>query len=242
MEEATFTVSLLPKKSGGFNFTACEPKTFPDTKDGFKEFARTIEKIAWSPFQFGPGQSPKGLDASNHYRALDFLLPEQHIPILALDVDNGNPTLKEAIQICKDLNWRHLVAKSRNHQKDKGGLVCDRYRIVFFLKTPLTQKQSYEIFWKAILKRFPTIDESCGGCDRFYYPSPGLASALWEGELIDWWKIIEEDKAKEPPKSTPRAKATFPTTDIKIAPDKEGATAYSSPPETQTRTSAGAGV
>jgi hypothetical protein len=95
------------------------------------------------------------------------------ISLLVLDVDDGCD-LESAKEQFKD--YRHIIGTSRSHQKEKNGVVCDRFRVVLFLDSEITDDKDFKATWETASKRWPFIDKACKDSSRFFYPSPEIVS------------------------------------------------------------------
>lgn len=114
----------------------------------------------WSPSLF-----------SNEKRSNDTF---ESCEYLVLDVDSGF-TLEQAKEEFKD--YIHIIATSKSHQKQKNGIVCDRYRVILFFHEPITNKEVYSYNWSLAKELWPFIDPQCKDPARFYYPSIDLISS-----------------------------------------------------------------
>ena len=85
--------------------------------DGLRQLSEEILKGNWAPAQFS-GQNRRIKDATR-------------LELLVLDVDDGC-TLSEALEVFKD--FAHVVGTTKSHQKEKNGVVCDRFREVAFYR------------------------------------------------------------------------------------------------------------
>lgn len=104
------------------------------------------------------------------------------ISLLVLDVD-GDCSLIDAVEKFKD--YKHIIATSRNHQKKKNGVTCDRFRVVLFLSDTLTSDRDFKATWNRAKKLWPFIDAACKDSSRFFYASPGIVSLNRTGRLFD---------------------------------------------------------
>jgi hypothetical protein len=105
------------------------PKNLGEIEDEIEysdlaELCVVVTQYSWSPGVF-----------SNRKRTIGSL---SRIDLLVLDVDNGC-TLVDARE--RFAQFKHIIATSRNHQKEKNGVVCDRFRVVLFLErlSPMTK-------------------------------------------------------------------------------------------------------
>lgn len=113
--------------------------------------------------------------------------------IIALDVDNENEgdnhTIDEAVALFKD--YKHIIAPSRSHRKDKGGKVADRFRIILFLSEPIINVKDFTATWHSINKLYSAIDAACKDASRYFYPSPDVYSKNPAGKLWPVAKHVE---------------------------------------------------
>jgi len=135
-------------------YKATEPETVEI--DDISAIADYITTYLWSPSVFN------GTRASKNWASMDYL---------ALDVDEEMP-IKEAEEILNYLRCSYILAPTMNHQKEKNGVVCDRYRIIFPLSESITNREDYKATWNRISKYFPA-DTSCRDVSRAYWPSTG---------------------------------------------------------------------
>lgn len=103
--------------------------------------------------------------------------------LIALDFDNGKMTLGEAIHWAKSGGLAHIIATTKSHQKEKSGLVCDRFRMI--LRSELcTSVDDFEYTMKVYSENLP-CDPACKDGGRFYYPSVEIISVS-EGMPVKW--------------------------------------------------------
>jgi archaellum biogenesis ATPase FlaH len=133
-----------------------------------EDLKAAITSLNWSPSLFR-----ENLRRVSHF---------EETSLIALDVDEGL-TLEEARQVFRD--WRHVLAPSRNHQKEKNGLLADRFRILLFLSRPLTRAEDYYETWQSLFELFPFIDPACKDPSRFFYPSLFIDSVREHGRLVE---------------------------------------------------------
>jgi len=132
-----------------------------------ERLAEIITKWNWAPGRF-----------AHQRRTLKNFLGTD---LLALDVDEGC-SLEDAKNIFAE--YRHIIAPSRNHQKEKNGIVCDRFRVVLFLSKEVTNEEEYSATWEAAFARWGFIDRACKDASRFFYRSPEVTSINGTGS--DW--------------------------------------------------------
>jgi hypothetical protein len=109
--------------------------------------------------------------------------------LMALDFDGGL-TLEEAQTLFAP--YRHVIATTRNHQKKKNNIVCDRFRVLLPLERTVTSVEEYRATWDAFKERYPAMDPACKDLARLWYASAGIVSVSEEGE----YAAVEKPKPK----------------------------------------------
>jgi hypothetical protein len=192
-----YTVSCFPEKTEDWEMT--DPKELEVT---FDELTALICHCAWSPSEFVPAEfvlvGDKYKLAPGKGRQKSAFLRSE---ICALDFDK-NLTLEEAK--AKFAGYKHIIATSRNHQKekvrtDRKGKVtsveppCDRFRVVLFFERPIVGTENppkgqqadydYERIMTYIMALYSETDKSCKDGSRFFYPCKEIVSVNADGEL-----------------------------------------------------------
>lgn len=96
--------------------------------------------------------------------------------VLILDVDDGC-TIEQASILF--IQYEHYIITTRSHQKDKNGLVCDRFRIFIHLENTLNNIKIRHTFIKNIMDMYFFVDKSCKDCGRFFFSSPSDAIVIY---------------------------------------------------------------
>lgn len=120
----------------------------------------------WSPMVFKPGTTR----ASKNF---------DHTSFMVFDFDSGY-TLEEAkIEFA---GVKHIIATTRNHQREKHGLVCDRFRVICPLDKPISNPTEYQKIWdfysNSISGLFPHNDQQTKDLARIYFRSIDLISII----------------------------------------------------------------
>lgn len=106
--------------------------------------------------------------------------------LFAIDIDGGL-ALSDAVAKCKELNLRCIIGTSRSHQKEKHGLITDRFRIVFVIdpNTPLVVPSQVRPLFEAVqrLGGFPQ-DPACKDAARLFYPCQEIVYINEEGGYV----------------------------------------------------------
>lgn len=123
----------------------------------------------------------------NNYRNLENFLSTE---LIGIDVDNEGPndnyTIEQAFEFFKD--YKHIIAPSKSHRKDKHGKIADRFRIILFLEKEITNPKDFTATWSEIKSVYPAADDACKDASRFYYPSSEIYSKNPNGKL---WPVKE---------------------------------------------------
>ena len=91
------------------------------------------------------------------------------VDILIIDIDEVC-TIDEAKALFG--KYEYWLITSKSHQKDKGGIVCDRFRLFFKLDKTIHIRQHMEEIYNRFIGKYSFIDTSCRNVSRFFYPSP----------------------------------------------------------------------
>lgn len=92
--------------------------------------------------------------------------------LLILDIDEGM-SLSEALETVS--GYQNLIVTSKSHQKDKKGVINDRFRVITpFYPALNVPKEEYGAFYTFVAQYlgFNTFDKACKDMARFYYPNP----------------------------------------------------------------------
>jgi hypothetical protein len=100
---------------------------------------------------------------------------------IGLDFDDGM-TIDEAKRAFAE--YRHIIAPSRSHRKEKKGKVADRFRVILFLTEPIKDIDTYYATWHSIADKFPACDKSCKDPARQYFKSPAVECINDNGKMI----------------------------------------------------------
>jgi len=91
------------------------------------------------------------------------------VDVLIIDVDE-NCTIEQAKILFK--KYKFFLITSRSHQKDKGGLTCDRFRLFFKLERTINICEHIEQIYSNFIDTYNFIDTSCRNVSRLYFASP----------------------------------------------------------------------
>lgn len=114
-----------------------------------------------------------------------------HAVWVGIDIDEGL-SLADGLKIFGP--YYHLIGTTRSHQKDKGGVVADRYRV--FLK--LNQVCENSLAYKATLSKivdYVGADKACVDAARIFWPITEVISCKSHGRLV---QLIHPPEQVEP--------------------------------------------
>lgn len=138
----------------GKDFSLFEPYTIK-----FNELPNLLcaPNILYSPTQYKHNYRK----SANYLGFADFIV---------LDFDEGWNDYHEQLFN----NFIGYKVPTKSHMKDKNGIVCERYRIILLLSTPITLGyKEYKRLYKHIMKDLDIFsDKSCVDACRFYYSAP----------------------------------------------------------------------
>lgn len=131
-----------------------------DVED-FARLAKYAENFVWSPIVWQGGERKKA-----NFLYADFC---------ALDFDTGELTLEQAKLNYSDME--HLIGPSLNHQREKGGKTCDRFRVVMRFEKRITDLRTYHWNMREIVAK-QECDMACTDGGRFYKPCRSIAQVV----------------------------------------------------------------
>jgi hypothetical protein len=141
----------------------------------------TQENICYAPIEF------KGGKRNNESTA-----PLSNI--IVLDVDDGM-----SMDYAKELFAEHyaIIAPTRNHGKEKGGVINDRFRVILLAdKYITTTPEIYKEFMQNIARYYSVkIDDKCFDKAHIYYSNP--TDEVWFGSCekkFEVAKLIPKEK------------------------------------------------
>lgn len=126
------------------------------------------------------------------------------------DVDGGIP-IQDMIWRLDHLGLSGLIATTRSHNKEKKGVIDERYRVLI----PLAYKfkgsaEDYSKFYLSVVAMLGGgLDEACKDASRFFYGNPDSQYMYIEGDSLNPFDVPE--KVGEYKVNTDQAQTTFLT-------------------------------
>lgn len=115
--------------------------------------AMKMLSCAWSPSVFKEGCRKESNFLYSYCAGLDF--------------DDGKMTVTKAIMEFHMYN--NIIGVTKSHKVDKGGVACDRFRVVLFWDKKITDLKEFKYNMKLIAAQYP-IDKKATDGARFFYP------------------------------------------------------------------------
>jgi len=133
-----------------------------------------IPKMVMSNYIYSAGKFKDGHRKNNNW--------EGCVDVLILDIDEGC-SIKQAMNIFS--KYEHYIITTRSHNKDKNGLICDRFRIFLNLSETVNNPQTMDNLMIAIMTIFTFVDKSTKDRGRMFFPSPENAEVYYtEGKKM----------------------------------------------------------
>ena len=146
---------------------------------GFKEYRIPFDMVAEMVQTAGQYSAASFRD---EYRHSEHAIPGSELIIL--DYDDG-VKLVDAVDMFRQ--YIGIVATTRSHQKEKHGVVCDRFRVILpTLKPVKLEAVEFSKMMKEVIHNYGT-DKACSDMSRMYYGYPEAEVFFLEGcQLFDW--------------------------------------------------------
>ena len=113
--------------------------------------------------------------------------------IIIFDIDDGL-SIEEAKQQFKA--YEYLIATTKSHQKDKKGIICDRFRIIIPAKNIPAGEQYFDMM-RILEDRFAFIDKQVNTKTGAFLGSFGCEHFYNSGMVFDCSPILKMVKPKE---------------------------------------------
>lgn len=114
---------------------------------------RTLCRFIWSPIKWRDG-----IRKESHF--LGSL-------VCALDFDSPNTSLEWARETFKEYDV--IIGTTKSHQKEKKGIVCERFRVVLWFTEPITDLALYKHNMVLLIQKYGA-DKACNDGARFFFP------------------------------------------------------------------------
>ena len=91
-----------------------------------------------------------------------------YVDVIILDIDDGC-TIVQAQEIFR--KYEHFIITTRSHQKEKNGLVCDRFRVFIHIDTTINDPLIMDSLMNKLMNMYPFLDSSCRDRGRYFFSS-----------------------------------------------------------------------
>jgi hypothetical protein len=86
-------------------------------------------------------------------------------------------------------DYKCIIGTTRNHAKMKGGISCDRFRVVIPFTERITSLRVFRYNMWLALQEHELADQACKDGARFYYPCYRIRHFETDGEL---WEVQQK--------------------------------------------------
>lgn len=112
---------------------------------------------------------------------------------IGLDFDNGM-SIETALETFKE--YTHIIGTTKSHQKEKSGVIADRFRVILKLDKEITNYQDYKATATALLTKYPQADVKCSDAARMFYPCVEILSSNFNGLSIPIFYHVAKEVLK----------------------------------------------
>ena len=118
------------------------------------------------------------------YRDGDHALQGQELIILDFD---DRYTIGEAMVDFGE--YVGVIATTRNHMKEKHGIVAERFRVILPTDKPIMlEREAFKLMMAEVMRRFVHADPACKNIDRMYYGFPDAEVFYLDGSRLFAWE------------------------------------------------------
>ncbi|NTV45972.1 MAG: hypothetical protein HGB11_05525 [Chlorobiales bacterium] len=118
------------------------------------------------------------------YRDGEHALQGQEMVILDFD---GGYTIAEAMVDFEE--YIGAIATTRNHMREKHGVVAERFRVLLPTDRPvMLDVEGFKMMMGEVMRCFPHADPACKNIDRMYYGFPDAKVLFLEGMSLFAWE------------------------------------------------------
>ena len=118
------------------------------------------------------------------YRDGDHALPGQEL--ILLDFDDRYSIGEAMVDFAEYVG---VIATTRNHMKEKHGVVAERFRVILPTDRPIMlEREGFKLMMAEVMRRFVHADGACKNIDRMYYGFPDAEVFYLEGSRLFAWE------------------------------------------------------
>lgn len=158
-----FSYHLTPYNGNEFAYGKNSPPWRYHDKDSLTDLSKCMTWRPWSPIKWKDGRRCKDNFLVAYYMGLDF--------------DEGL-SLMEAKDIFQDSI--HIIGTTKSHQKEKGGVVADRFRVVLRFDEPIYDADLFKYQIERAVKLYG-CDNAAKDAGRPFWPCKEIISINPDG-------------------------------------------------------------
>lgn len=136
------------------SFSYSKNKSLTDYRicQGWELLKRAMFRVEWSPIVYFDNYRDSANFAFSDFMGLDF---------------DGGHSIAEIIEIFRDSAY--IIGTTRNHMKEKKGIICERFRLVVPWERRITDRNEYLNSIAYYIKKY-LADRQCKDAARLFYP------------------------------------------------------------------------
>lgn len=134
---------------------------------GYRSLESVMSQHVWSAIVWENGDR-----AELNFRGASFAV---------LDFDTPEMPLREALNTFSDSC--HIIGTTKSHQKEKNGVICDRYRVVLPFTQEITDLAQYRFNMRLFYNKYPC--DKCIDGARYFFPCTEIVSVVSDGYKQD---------------------------------------------------------
>ena len=144
--------------------------------DDLDRISRCAVKFAWSGIVWKADRRGLCYREGNNFLFADYCL-------LDIDDEGRQFSLEQAKKAFCDM--RHFIGVTRNHQKDKNGIVCDRYRVVIPWSKRITNAAVFEGNMRSLIFKYDSLDPQTLTAAQHFFPCTEIVQINLDGYTQD---------------------------------------------------------
>jgi hypothetical protein len=159
--------------------------------DDVERIAKCMSRFNWSPIIW-----KDGVRCQENFISCNWLV---------FDFDDPDMSLEEAKRsFCDSV---HIIGTTRNHQREKNSVVCDRFRVATPFALPITDLRTFRYTMHKYMHVYP-VDDSCKDGGRLFFPCKEIVSIEPEGFTADPYFDVPERFERYDPDRLAKCKAS----------------------------------
>lgn len=132
-----------------------------------KKMTSVITRAVWSPCLYTAGRRAEKNFLGACWAVLDF--------------DDPGFSLEDCLETVK--TYTHIIGTTKSHQKEKNGVVCDRFRLCLMFQGPVRDLNTYKYNMAQLIRKYGA-DEACKDGARLFWPCKDIISINDSGQKL----------------------------------------------------------